>query len=96
MDYRKLVEEIPAEKRETILDKLVDVILASKNDEKMLPQLANSILYHWQRDVLLSESGLAALLEAAYLVEPDKTQEAFTNLQMTNIAEQIKGAPAKT
>jgi len=96
VNYRKLVEEIPAEKQEMILDKLVDVILASKNDEKILPQLANSILYHWQRGVLLSEYGLTALLEAAYLLEPDKTQEAFSNLQMANIAEQIKGAPAKT
>ncbi len=90
MDYRKLVELVPVTKRETLSDKLVDFILTSKNDEKMPNQLANTILRCWQQDVLESESGLTALLEAALLLEPEKTLGAFTELEMANIAGQIK------
>lgn len=96
MDYRKLVEAIPVVKRETLSNKIIDLILSSKNDEKMPIQLANSILHHWQNDILVSESGLTALLEAAALLEPDKTIEAFAQLELAGFAEQIKEATAKT
>jgi len=96
MDYRKLVEAIPVVKREPLSNKLMDLILSSKNDERMPTQLANSILHHWQNDILISESGLTALLEAAVLLEPDKTIEVFTQLELAGFAEQIKEAVAKT
>ena len=95
MDYRKLVEAIPVVKREPLSNKLMDLILSSKNDERMPTQLANSILHHWQNDILISESGLTALLEAAVLLEPDKTIEVFTQLELAGFAEQIKEAVAK-
>lgn len=92
MDYLKLVETIHAEKWETLSDKLIDLILTSKNDEKMPSQLANTILYHWQHGILKSETGIAVLLEAAVLLEPDKTFGTLNELQMGNIVEQIKRA----
>jgi len=61
----------------------------------MPSQLANTILHHWQNDILISESGLTALLEAAVLLEPDKTVEAFNQLELADMVEQIKGAVAK-
>jgi hypothetical protein len=94
MDYRRLVGLIPPAKYEELSDKLVDFLLTSKNDEKMPSQLANAILHHWQQDVLESESGLATLLEAALLLEPEKTLSAFNELQMESVAEQIKSAQA--
>jgi len=96
MDYRKLVETIPVAKRETVSNKLIDLILSSKNDEKMPSQLASTILHHWQNDILISESGLTALLEAAALLEPEKTIEAFTQLELAGLAEQIKEVATKT
>jgi len=96
MDYRRLVEAIPVVKREPLSNKLIDLILLSKNDEKMPTRLANTILLHWQNDVLISESGLTVLLEAAVLLEPDKTIEAFTQLELAGFVEQIKEAAAKT
>jgi len=92
VDYRKIVELIPVPKWDELSDKLVDFILTSKNEEKMPNQLANSILHHWKYDILLTESGLIALLEAALLLEPEKTINAFNELQMANVAEQIKEA----
>jgi len=96
MDYRRLVEAIPVVKREPLSNKLIDLVLSSKNDEKMPSQLANTILLHWQNDILITESGLTALLEAAVLLELDKTIEVFTQLELAGFAEQIKEAAAKT
>jgi hypothetical protein len=95
MDYRKMVEMISVTKREILSNKLVDVILLSKNDDKMTSQLANTILYHWQLATLMSETGLTALLEAAILLEPDKTAEALIALELTDLATQVKEAKAK-
>ena len=72
MDYHKLVESIPVEKRKTTADKLVGIILSSKNDYKMPSNLANTILHQWQQDLLTSELGLSALLKAAVLLEQEK------------------------
>lgn len=90
MNYHKLIQSIPTAKWKMLSDKLVNFILTSKNDEKMPTRLANSILHHSQHDTLLTEAGLTVLLEAAFLLEPDKTVNALTELQLTNVAEQLK------
>lgn len=95
MEYTGLIGAVPVEKRESLANRLVDLALLSKNDDKMPSQLANNILHYWQKDVLFTESGLASLLEAAVLLEPDKTVEVFTQLELPNLAEQIKEAVSK-
>lgn len=96
MDYRKIIDNVSVLKREVLSTKLIDVILLSKNDDKMPSQLANTILQQWQQDTLITESGLTALLEAAVLLEPVKTVEALTALELADIAGQIKEATVKT
>lgn len=90
MEYNKLIETVASEKWAVLSDKLVDLILASKNYDKMPGQLANSILSYWQRDVLSTRPGLAAVLEAAVVLEPEKTIAALNELQLTDVAEQLK------
>ncbi len=90
MEYLKLASSIPTSKRETISEKLIDIVLTSKNDDKLPSRLASNMLHHWQNDNLKSEAGLATLLEAAVLIELEKTFSALNELQMSNIAEQIK------
>lgn len=92
MDYRKLIELLPVEKWDAISNRLVDLILTSKNDDKLPGQLATAILHQWQNDTLKNEEGIIVLLQAAILLEPEKTTAAFNELQMTNVAEQIKQA----
>ena len=91
MDYPKLAELIPREKRKNTADKLVDIILSSKNDSKMPSDLANIILYQWQQNLLTSEPGLSALLKAAVLLEQEKTLTVMKELQLNEIADKIKG-----
>jgi len=96
MDYRKIIETVSVAKREALSSKLVDVVLLSKNDEKMPSQLANTILHYWQQYTLMSESGLTALLEAAVVLDPGKTVDVLTALELADIAEQIREATVKT
>ncbi len=84
---------VPASKWEVLSDKLIDIILTSKNDDKLPSQLAKTMLHQWQNDNLKSESGLATLLESAILVELEKTFSVFNELQMPDVAEQIKQKP---
>ena len=91
MNYLDLVELIPREKRRNAADKLVNIILSSKNDNEMPSDLANTILYRWQQNLLTSEAGLSALLNAAVLLEQEKTLIVLGELQLDEIADEIKG-----
>jgi len=90
MDFSRLVRMIPESKRKTLSDALVDFVLTSKSDDKMPSALAHTWLHYWQRNLLESEHGLAALLEASVLLEPEKTLAAFNELQFTNVTEEIR------
>lgn len=91
MDYRKMVEIVPIEKREKLSVKLIDLILKSKNAEKMPSSLAKTILHHWQQGPLTNEIGLAALLEAAVILESEKTMNFLgEELQLSDIVKAIK------
>lgn len=92
MDYPKLVATIPSAKWPELVDALIDAILTTKNDDKMPPNLANTILHEWQLDTLETEEGLLALLEASVLLEPEKTLAAAETLQLVDIAQAIKQA----
>ncbi len=89
MDYLKLVELIPRDKRRDAADKLIDAILSSKNDDKMPSDLANTILHQWQQNLLTNEFGLSALLKAAVLLEQEKVLTILRELQLNEIAEKI-------
>jgi hypothetical protein len=91
MAYQKIVKNIPTKKREELSDKLIDLILKTKNEDKMPSSLANTLLYQWQLGPLTTEAGLAALLEAAILLESEKTMESLEQeLQLLDIAKTIK------
>jgi len=93
MAYQKIVKTIPVEKREPLSDKLLDFLLKSKKEDKMPSDLANTILGQWQLGSLTAEAGLAALLEAAVLLESEKTMELLEQeLQLVDVAKAIKGA----
>jgi ABC-type taurine transport system ATPase subunit len=85
-----LAETIPVSKRRSLADKLVDLILLSKKDDKMPSSLAKVILGCWQRNGLDTAPSLAALLEASLLLEPEGTLTALNELQLVEIAESIR------
>ncbi len=96
MDYRRLIETVPPGKKEALLNKLVDIMLSSRSDDRMPSRLANRILHEWQQDTLISEFGLTALLEAAILLDPAKTVEGLTALELADVAGLVKDATMTT
>ena len=91
MAYQKIVKTIPVEKREKLSDKLLNFILKSKKEDRMPSELANTILNQWQLGPLTTEAGLATLLEAAVLLESEKTMEFLEQeLQLTDVAKAVK------
>jgi len=93
MAYQKIVKTIPVEKREKLSEKLVDFVLKSKKEDKMPSGLANTILNQWQLGPFTTEVGLAALLEAAVLLESEKTMEFLEQeLQLVDVVKAIREA----
>ena len=90
MDYPKLVELVPAEKLGPLSDQLLNFILTTKNEGKMPTKLANCMLCNMQHGAIKNKTGVAVLLEAALLLEPEKTMAALGEMQMTQLAEEIK------
>jgi hypothetical protein len=89
MDYQKIVETIPTEKWNPLSEQLIGVILGSKNDEKMPNALANAILMNMKNGKSATKEGLPILLEAAVLVDCEKTVAALSEMKLLMIAEQI-------
>ena len=93
MAYKKAVKKIPTEKRERLSAKLIDLILKSKNADKMPSSLAKTILHYWQQGPLTNEAGLAVLLKAAVVLESDKTMNFLEEeLQLLDVVKAIKVA----
>jgi hypothetical protein len=95
VSYKKIVEMIPVEKRGTLSDKLLNYLLKSKKEAKMSSSMANCFLTQWQTGTFDDEVGLAVLLEATALLEPEKTTEFIEQeLQLAEVAKAVKEALA--
>ena len=95
MVYKKIVKMIPVEKRGTLSDKLLNYLLKSKKEAKMPSSMAYCFLSQWQTGTFEDETGLAVLLEATALLEPEKTTEFLEKeLQLVDVAKAIKEAVA--
>ncbi|MCJ7722235.1 hypothetical protein MUO98_07530 [Candidatus Bathyarchaeota archaeon] len=93
MVYKKIVNMIPVEKRGTLSDKLLNYLLKSKKETKMTSSMAHCFLGQWQTGTFEDETGLAVLLEATALLEPEKTIEFLEQeLQLADVAKAVKEA----
>jgi hypothetical protein len=93
VSYKKIVKMIPVEKREELSDKLLNYLLKSKKEKKMPSSLAKCFLSQWQTGSFDDEVGLAVLLEATALLEPEKTTEFLEQeLQLAEVAKALREA----
>ena len=58
--------------------------------EKCQPNLLTAMLSKMQNGAIKGKTGVVVLLEAALLLEPEKTMTALGEMQMTMLAEEIK------
>ncbi len=89
MDYRSMVERIPRSIYKRLSERLVDALLESREGERLPSSLAKSILFHWQKDTLESEDGIAILLEALNKLEPSKAGSILNEFGLRELAERI-------
>ena len=82
MEYSGLVDLVDESRWQALSDKLVDLILTTKNDEKMPNALARRFLHLWQQDQLVSKMGLTVLLEASVRLEPEKALSTLSELDL--------------
>jgi hypothetical protein len=92
MAMEKIARKIPASLWNEASEKLVDLILNSPNAGNMPSDIAKTILYYWQRDQLATEIGLQRLLEAAMILEPERTMNLMEELGVPEIAVMLKEA----
>jgi hypothetical protein len=91
VSYKKIVKMIPVEKREELSDKLLNYLLKTKKEKNMPSSLAKCFLSQWQTGGFDDEVGLAVLLEATALLEPEKTTEFLEQeLQLAEVAKALK------
>ena len=91
MDYRRIVKMVPTGKREKLSTKLMDLILKSKSTDKMPNSLARTLLHQWQQGPLTNERGLTTLLEAAVILESEKTVNFLEEkLQLPDVAKAVR------
>lgn len=90
MEFESIVKKIPRSLRETVADGLIDLILSSPKGAKLPSDLAKTILFYWQRDQLSSEVGLQRLLEAATILDVDKTVEVLEKAGLSEVAVALK------
>ena len=95
MNYKKIVEMIPVEKREALSDKLLNYLLKTKKENNMPSSMAKCFLSQWQTSGFDDEAGLAVLLEATATVELEKTTAFLEqDLQLADVAKAVKEAAA--
>ena len=93
MSYKKIVKMVPVEKREELSDKLLNYLLKTKKEKNMPSSMAKCFLSQWQTGSFDDEVGLAVLLEATALLEPDKTTQFLEqDLQLADVAKAVKDA----
>jgi hypothetical protein len=91
MSYLDLVKTIPVDKREKLSDSLVDFLLRSKKEHLLSNALGNELLTQWSRGTLATESGLAVVLEAAMVLNSEKTVEFMEGeLQRTPVVRKLR------
>ena len=91
MSYLDLVKAIPVDKLEKLSNGLVDFLLKSKKEHLLSNALGNELLAQWSRGPLATESGLAVVLEAAMVLDAEKTVEFVEQeLQRSPVAKKLR------
>jgi hypothetical protein len=91
MTLKEVILKVPITIRETVAKELLNLIICSEDVDKLPEKIRESISVWWQRDLLPSHTCLERLLEAAILLEPEKTYNLFAEtLKLHEIATMLR------
>jgi hypothetical protein len=80
-----IVERVPNSLHGDLSNKLVDVVLGTKEKNVIPTEMAKKIIYLWRQDQLASPTGVEALLEAAVMVDVEATHSILDQLGLQEV-----------
>ncbi|MFB0543908.1 MAG: hypothetical protein ACETVR_03915 [Candidatus Bathyarchaeia archaeon] len=89
VDLTEIIGKIPSELRSDLSIGLMDLLLVSKEGEKVPSPLIKELLNLWRKDELSTVQGLKLLLEAVLSVDPEKAGELFASKGLTELAKDL-------
>jgi len=85
-----VIDRIPSSLHRDLSQKLVDIVLGSKERDAVPVDLAKKIIYLWRQDQLASNAGIKTLLEAAQLVDVQSTVKLLEEHGLKELAILLK------
>lgn len=79
------VNKIPVSLYKTLSDKLVSIILDSKDRDAISSESTKKIIYLWRQDQLASPTGIMTLLSAGIKVDQSTVEKVLDNLGLEEI-----------
>jgi len=80
-----IVERIPNSLHGDLSNKLVEIVLGTKDRNVIPTDMAKKIIYLWRQDQLASPTGVEALLEAAVMVDVEATHSILDQLGLQEV-----------
>lgn len=85
-----IVEGVPNSLHGDLSQKLVDIVLGTKDKNAVPADLAKKIIYLWRQEQLASPTGIYALLEASVKVDSEATYAALDELGLQEVTVALK------
>jgi len=79
------VNKIPVSLYKTLSDKLVSIILDSKDRDAISSESTKKIIYLWRQDQLASPTGIMTLLSSGIKVDQSAVEKVLDNLGLEEI-----------
>jgi len=80
-----IVERIPNSLHGDLSNKLIEIVLGTKEKNVIPTEMAKKIIYLWRQDQLASPTGVIALLEAAVMVDIEATHSILDQLGLQEV-----------
>jgi len=90
MKMETTINNIPVSLYKPLSDKLVSIILDSKEKNSVSTELTKKIIYLWRQDQLATPTGLETLLSAAVIVDEEATVDVLEELGLHELTVAIK------
>ena len=90
MTMESTINDVPVSLYKPLSDKLVSIILDSKEKNAVSTELTKKIIYLWRQDQLATPTGLETLLSAAVSVDANATAEVLEELGLHELTVAIK------
>jgi hypothetical protein len=83
-------EKIPSSLHGDLSEKLIEIVLNTKEKKAIPTELAKKIIYLWRQDQLATKSGIETLIEGAIKVDAPMTLQLLDELGLQEISVALK------